>query len=342
MNSANEIASAPDDMIFNVAAQHIIENSKMFGTDPTEHLQHLQRLLQNGGPQALRAEAKQAAVSIKDQLPKFQHIDAGGTQILGAVNPLNAQFTPTATVAKTATPGEMLTDKRVKDNQQFKIEHGISGLSPEENDALFGPKGAVTTGRLDPQKVNSRTAKIFAQGEMLNPGTTDFVALTGDAAINRNAPFRMRAMTAEVLPEIMTNMVEAGKKLNYPDAKFAGVIKQWAMGQMNDPDLTSYMTQRNDALMTIASVMRGNGMTDMAHKAEVEASNPTMSPAALDAWLEAQKKALEPRLKQNEKYARTTSNRGNESPDVQIAPKGVTAKLKDGTIVTSDGAGGWK
>jgi hypothetical protein len=57
------------------------------------------------------------------------------------------------------------------------------------------------------------------------------------------------------------------------------------------------MTVRNDALMNIASVMRGVGMSDKAHEAEIEAASATMSPKALDAWFEGQMLALGPRLK---------------------------------------------
>jgi hypothetical protein len=41
-------------------------------------------------------------------------------------------------------------------------------LSPEETQAL---NNAISEGRIDPYKVNSRTAKIYANQELLNPGT---------------------------------------------------------------------------------------------------------------------------------------------------------------------------
>ncbi len=77
-------------------------------------------------------------------------------------------------------------------------------------------------------------------------------------------------------------------------------MQAWVLGKTNDPALTEYMTQRNDALMTIAGVMRGVGMTDKAHQAEIEVAKPTMSPQALDAWYRGQMKSLEPRLKLNQ------------------------------------------
>lgn len=190
----------------------------------------------------------------------------------------------------------------------MSLAHAAAGLSPDENAALFGPRGAVTQGRLDMNRVNSRTAKLFANAEMSNPGQ-DFAGMSADIQLGRNATFRQRAMIAEQLPTVMQNMVEAGKKLNFSDAKFLGEAEAWLRGQTNDPEFISYMAQRNDALMTIAGVMRGVGMTDQAHRAEIEVSQPTMSPRALDAWYDAQMKSLQPRLDQ---YRKITSSRGQQ------------------------------
>ncbi|MGI4937367.1 MAG: hypothetical protein ACRYF5_11570 [Janthinobacterium lividum] len=86
------------------------------------------------------------------------------------------------------------------------------------------------------------------------------------------------------------------------------------------------MTQRNDALMTVARVMRGNGMTDMAHKAETEVSSPTMSPAALDAWFRGQMKSLQPRLDINRRITRDAPPK--TSPAVGAHPADVNALLQ--------------
>jgi hypothetical protein len=73
---------------------------------------------------------------------------------------------------------------RQASNAQFKVEHGIAGLTEEQNEALFGENGAVTTGRLDPNRVNSKTAAIFAAAEIKNPGT-DFSRISSDVARDR-------------------------------------------------------------------------------------------------------------------------------------------------------------
>lgn len=250
-------------------------------------------------------QGMEASKRMEMMTPKFERIDTGGSVMTGTVNPMTGQFTPGGAFEKTATPWEKMTDARMRDPSVIK--HGFAGLNPEENESLFGVNGAVTQGRLDPRKVNSRTAKIFAQGEMLNPGRTDFTAISGDAALTMNPAFRQKAMVAETLPEIMKGMVDAGKKVNFSDVKIVGRMQAVLKGETNDPDMVNYMARRNDALMSIASVMRGNGMTDQAHKVEIEAASPTMSPKALESWLESQIASLQPRL---DRYRKFTEHRG--------------------------------
>lgn len=137
--------------------------------------------------------------------------------------------------------------------------------------------------------------KIVAGAKELNP-ELDIRTATADYALSKNPAFRQKTMTAEVLPDIMKHVVDAGKKVDFSNIKAIGSFQKFYKENTNDPDLTEYMALRNDALMEIASVMRGAGMTDKAHEAEVEAMTPTLSPRALDAWVKAQTTALKPRL----------------------------------------------
>lgn len=222
--------------------------------------------------------------------------------------------------------------------------HGIKSLTTAQNDALFGPSGAVTSGRLDPGKVNSRTASIFADAEIANPGT-DFAKLSSDIQLGRNATFRQKAMTAEVLPEIMSNMVASGKKVDFSKFEPIGRMQAWALGKVNDPALTEYMSQRNDALMTIAGVMRSVNMSDYAHKAETEVASPTMSPDALDAWMRGQMKSLAPRLKNYQKYSKdnvgpTGSGGASFSTEAEATAAAAAGKIKKGDRITVGGQSG--
>ena len=138
--------------------------------------------------------------------------------------------------------------------------------------------------------------KIVSGAKELNP-ELNIRSGTADYVLSKNPTFRQKAMTAEVLPDIMGHIVEAGKKVDFSNIRKFGNLQKFYKENVNDPDLVEYMALRNDGLMEIASVMRGAGMTDKAHEAEVEAMNPTLSPRGLDAWYKAQMKALKPRLK---------------------------------------------
>jgi hypothetical protein len=195
--------------------------------------------------------------------------------------------------------GQKLFDAYQAQSHEAKTPVPGGGLSPEL-------QKAVDEGRLDPTRINSRTAPMLSQLAIGNP-TLDFNRMHSDAALQANAAFQQRAMTMESLPEVMKSMTDLGKQVNYPDVQFAGVAEKWFKGQTNDKALTKYMTVRNDALMNIASVMRGVGMSDKAHEAEIEAAAPTMSPRALDGWFEGQMLVLGPRLKRTQQITHHTT-----------------------------------
>ncbi|MGH6823384.1 MAG: hypothetical protein ACREC4_07830, partial [Methylocella sp.] len=101
----------------------------------------------------------------------------------------------------------------------------------------------------------------------------------------------------ESMPDVMSTMTALGKKLGYADFRTVGRMQSFLNGEFNDPNYQEYMSVRNDALMTLASTMRGVGMSDQAHRAEIEAAAPTMSPRAMDAWFKGQMETLAPRMK---------------------------------------------
>jgi hypothetical protein len=220
--------------------------------------------------------------------------------------------------------------------------------------AVFGattPEGvtaitkAVQEGRLDPTRVNSRTAPILAQMELNTPGT-NYNRLHADAALQSNSTFQQRAMSVDMLPGLLSNVTSLGKKLNggtgYNDLKSVGQMQQFMNGQLNDPDYTEYMTARNDTLMRLASVMRGAGMSDQAHTAEVQAMAPTLAPNALDAWLKGQMSVVTPMLERQRRSTNLgTPGAGTPAPNAATAPTPAAApptpSLGD-TVPTGQGA----
>jgi hypothetical protein len=222
----------------------------------------------------------------------------------------------------------------------------MGAVSPEGQAALTK---AVQEGRLDPTRINSRSAPILSQMELQTPGM-NFNRLHADAALQSNSTFQQRAMSVDMLPGLLSNVTSLGKKLNggtgYNDLKSVGMMQQFMNGQTNDPDYTEYMTARNDTLLRLASVMRGVGMSDQAHTAEVQAMAPTLSPAALDAWFKGQMSVVKPML---ERQTRIThlgeTGQGTQpigAPSATSAPTAATPpqpSLGD-TVPTGQGAGG--
>jgi hypothetical protein len=186
---------------------------------------------------------------------------------------------------------------------------GQWGLSPEESAAI---NKAAGENRLDAARLNSRTAKIQAGILLANPGI-DLMNNHAMATLTANAPAQQKAMLAAALPEVLENVRDAGKKLNFNDVQFVGKLQAWTKGQLNDPDLAAYMTQRNDAMQTLAQVMSGVGATDMRTKMESEAAPKSMSPRAWDAWYQGQLNALRPRIEAYEKR--------------KLLPQGTTASV---------------
>ena len=174
---------------------------------------------------------------------------------------------------------------------------------------------AVQEQRLDPARINSRTAPILAQLELHTPGM-DFNAMHADAALQSNAGFQQKAIGIEAMPTILQHMTTLGKGIGYSDNRTVGMMQKFMKGEFNDPAYAEYMAVRNDSLMKIASLMRGAGMSDQAHTAEIEAAAPTMSPLALDGWLKGQMSSLQPFYKEYSRvhHLGSTSSPGGNAP----------------------------
>jgi hypothetical protein len=169
----------------------------------------------------------------------------------------------------------------------------MNGLSPTQSAALTA---AIGEGRLDPYKINSKNQQVLADAAVGNPGI-NLNDMAANLGLARNKDVQMKGAIAETVPPLLKSIVENGKKLNYSNNQFVGQVQQWVDKKSNNPQFVKYMSLRNDQLLTLGGIMRSNGMTDMAQKLEEEAAQPTMSPRALEGWLEGQMESVDPRLK---------------------------------------------
>ena len=202
---------------------------------------------------------------------------------------------------------------------------GGTALTDEERAAI---SKAVGDGRLDLKGITKFQAKVVAQALIDNPGLNG-IQLHAAATLAANPPAQQKAMLVSAMPDVLKNVQEAGKKLKFSDVQFVGKLQAFTKGQLNDPDFTEYLTQRNDAMQTLAQVMSGVGATDMRTKMEADAAPKTMSPRAWDAWYRGQMGALRPRIQMYER-------RG-------LLPPGTTASLTmdDTTPAPAAPTAGW-
>lgn len=203
---------------------------------------------------------------------------------------------------------------------------GVNGLTPEERKALADASAA---GKLDISKVTKFQAKVIAQALIDNPGL-DAIHLHAYATLAASPAAQQKGMLIQAVPTLLTNVRDAGKKLNFSDAQFVGKLQAFTNGQLNDPNFASYMSQRNDAMQTLAQVMSGVGATDMRTKMESDAAPKTMSPRAWDGWYQGQVAAIRPRIQSYEQKG--------------LVDKGTTAALDaaaSGAASAPATGGGW-
>lgn len=205
-----------------------------------------------------------------------------------------------------------------KDQDPAAFRAATFGNTPPEGVAALTK--AVQEGRIDPTRINSRTAPILAQMETNTPGM-NFNRLHADAALQSNATFQQKAMSVDMLPGLLQNVTSLGKKVGYNDNATVGLMQKWTNKEFNDPTYTEYMTARNDTLLRLAGVMRGVGMSDQAHTAEVEAMSPTLAPYALDAWLKGQMGVVTPLLERQNRITHLGEPGGGTAP-LGAAPTG--------------------
>jgi len=282
-----------------------------------------QNMMTLGDPNQLNTPAQTAAAqAMKGGLE--------GPQILPPQYSLPAGITPPQTgqspqgVANVAETNALagLNAHKDSDPAAFRAQQ-FGNTSP---DGIAALTKAVQEGRIDPTRINSRTAPILAQMEQAAPGSTNFNRLHADATLQANATFQQKAMSVDMLPALLNHVTSFGKQLNggagYNDLKSVGMMQQFMNGQTNDPDYTEYMTARNDTLLRLAGVMRGVGMSDQAHTAEVQAMAPTLAPYALDAWLKGQMSVVTPLLERQNRITHLGEPGGGTAP--MAAPQGAT------------------
>lgn len=211
---------------------------------------------------------------------------------------------------KAQMPGYDVVDERTHVHVEPGPNMATSGKPRELYRAPFRPSStmvpvdsknlekAVKEGRAPPSALISRNRAGFAEFYNQYP---DADTVKNQAAYNTAISVidQRNARQLNEIPEIISGVVDAGKKLNYSDLKYAAEAQRWMKDQTTSPEFVEYMTRRNEAILAVARAFRGGVATEFASKLEEQASRPTLSPKGLDGWMRGQLGSLLPKLEQN-------------------------------------------
>jgi len=133
---------------------------------------------------------------------------------------------------------------------------GTSVLSTEEEQAL---NNAMFNGGLDPKWINSRTAKIFANQEMLNPGKQWNSASAAAAFERSNSTMNSKALLSTIDP-LLGKLLDSGKALGNSGLPLVNGVVNWAKAATGDPKIVDFNNRRDDIVAEIERGLLGTGV----------------------------------------------------------------------------------
>lgn len=177
-------------------------------------------------------------------------------------------------------------------NNPFKYKLGnkivtIGGLGANtyqlneiENEAL---SKAIREGRVDGNRINSRTAKLIADLELSAPGT-DWLSGEGNAKF-RKAIGTMNSLTLiNSVQPLFERLRGLGDKLKNSDVQFANRSINWLKQQTGDPDIVAYNNARDGLIFETERILMGSGqMSDTKIKRAWDNVNSAQSPAQMES-----------------------------------------------------------
>jgi len=165
-----------------------------------------------GNPEKIKELAAGYALEADKLLPKFETRNLGATTERQGYNPISGAAIGPATVYKnTMSPDAMAADARARENIDIarkRLEKDNAMLDPAETAAI---SKAILAGRLDPNRVNGRNAKILAATLMSDPNANILelgVSASGATAAERSLATQTAKMsTAANEANQMVNVV---------------------------------------------------------------------------------------------------------------------------------------
>lgn len=185
-------------------------------------------------------------------------------------------------------------------------------LSNEERVAL---NRAIKTGGLDPYKINSRTAKIYAQQEMLNPGMK-WNELGAQATYQRSASATNTQTLLKSIDPLFDNLLVAGSKLNNTRWPVVNKPMNWLKEHVGgNEDIVAFNNLRDDTVAEIERGLLGTGvLSDDKYRRAIKNINSAQNYAQLKAAVENTKLVVRARLEAIERGPNGKAVGGGTTP----------------------------
>jgi uncharacterized protein YaaR (DUF327 family) len=165
-----------------------------------------------------------------------------------------------------ASNGDPVAVKILKDQEDRKLRIAkinksvtVNGLSTDENAALTR---AIEEGRLDPNRINSRSAKLYAQLELSKPGQ-NFASLSADINANRGS-IQWQQKNRDLMSSFVANigkqndrLAELTKTISLSDIRLLNLpLVEFRKRVSGDPKLSKvamYLTEISNEAARLSS-----------------------------------------------------------------------------------------
>lgn len=210
----------------------------------------------------------------------------------------------------------------------------INGLSEQENAALAR---AIDNG-LDPYKINSRTAKIYAQQEMRQPGRA-WNQLGAQAAFERSQSTMNTKALLNTIDPLLDKLEQSGAVLG--NSKMPGYNKavNFLKEQTGSADIVGFNNLRDDVVAEVERGLLGTGvLSDSKYNRAIKNINSAQSLPQLKAAIDNTRAVIRARLESLAQGPNPRKvNRSNAAPTNKKVVE--RRRSKDGSVLVkySDG-----
>jgi hypothetical protein len=168
----------------------------------------------------------------------------------------------------------------------------INGLSDEEQAAL----GRAINNGLDPYKVNSKTGKIYAQQELLQPGRK-WNELGATAAFERNAGVMNTKALLNTIDPLLNKLVQSGAILGNSNLPGYNKAVNFLKEQTGSSDIVGFNNLRDDVVAEVERGLLGSGvLSDSKYNRAIKNINSAQSLPQLKAAVENTRTVIQARL----------------------------------------------